>query len=320
MSANNFGPLTTGRFTYNSTSQSIHPGLFSDSWKAQGSSGNGKTALAEYTMCMPTGENAYFHMLLDASGSTWQKVKTGDKKRVFKHLFGQFAQVAMNEGTFRPNDVIYVWSFNMRVKLLWRGDRRSFQKNHDFIRAEYKKELDGTNYKETRLYDAVATVMETIRETHKAHRKADFFLVPFTDGVDNKSVATTLNGMMESVNSLVGRLHTYFITVNMPPKSELFLRLESQQNEITHINCENTEPNEISRAFNTLRECIKAFLLLAYTSQGAHGSEMHLTRIADYGRSRHEVADRMMMHLSREMHNTSLMEGWNSLRTLGPAQ
>lgn len=312
--ANNFGPLTTGRYTYSSTSQSINPELFFSSWKAQGSSGNGKIALAEYKMCMPTGGRAYFHMLLDASGSTWQRVKTGEKKRVYKHLFSNFADVVTKGETFRPHDMIYVWSFNKRTTLLCAVERKNFHSKLAFIKAEYKKELDGENFKETRLYDAVATVMDKIRETHKEHPEADFFLVPFTDGVDNKSENVSLDGMMMRINSLMGRLHTFFITVNMPTNSDLYKRLVSQQSEITHHNCENTEPSEITRAFNTLRECIKAYLLLAYTS----GNEMQLTRFADYGRSKHEVANRMMMLLSNEMHNTSLMEGWNSLGSLGP--
>lgn len=254
-------------------------------------------------------------MLLDASGSTWQRVKTGDKKRVYKHLFSNFADVVMKGDTFRPHDMIFVWSFNKRTTLLCAVERKNFHAKLEHIRAEYKKELDHKeNYKETRLYDAVATVMDEIKKTHAAQPDADFFLVPFTDGIDNKSESVTLNGMMNRVNSLMGRLHTFFITVNMPVSSDLFQRLLAQQSEITHHNCENTEPSEIARAFNTLRECIKAYLLLAYTS----GDEMQLTRIVDYGRTKGDVANRMMMLLSNEMHNTSLMEGWNSLGSLGP--
>lgn len=51
-------------------------------------------------------------------------------------------------------------------------------------------------------------------------------------------------------------------------------------------------------AFNTLRECIEAHLLLAYTC----GNATQLTRIADHGRSKHEVANRMTMLLSNAMH------------------
>lgn len=312
--ANNFGPLTTGRYTYSSSRQSLHPDLFLNSWQAEGNSGNGKHALAEYKMCPPTHGRAYFHMLLDASGSTWQRVKTGDKKRVYKHLFRNFADLVTKGETFHPHDMIFVWTFNKRTTLLCAVERRNFPANVEFIREKYKKELDGANYKETRLYDAVAVVMEKIRETHREHPQADFFLVPFTDGVDNKSEKVTLDGMMHSMNSLMGRLHTFFITVNMPRGSALLQRLASQQNEISHHDCESTEPGEIARAFNTLRESIKAFLVLAYTN----GDGMHLTRIADYGRSKQEVAHRMMMLLSHEMRNSSLLEGWNSLASLGP--
>jgi hypothetical protein len=313
--ATNFGPLTTGRYMYSSTSQSIDPELFLHSWKAQGSSGTGKLALAEYKICPPTNSRAYFHMLLDASGSTWQRVKSGDKKRVYKHLFQHFADVVTKGDTFRPHDMICVWSFNKRTTLLCAVERRHFPAQLDSIRALYKKELDGADYKETRLYDAVAVVMDAIRETHKEHPEADFFLVPFTDGVDNKSESVTLDGMMQRMNALMGRLHTFFITVNLPRDSELLRRLATQQSEITHHDCESAEPGELARAFNTLRECVKAFLLMAYTS----GEAMQLTRIADYGRTKQEVAHRMMVLLSQEMHNTSLMEGWNSLASLGPA-
>lgn len=313
--ANNFGPLTTGRFTYSSTSQSINPELFFNSWKAQGSSGNGKLACAEYKICMPTGGRAFFHMLLDASGSTYEKVKTGDKKRVYKYLFQNFADLVMKGDTFRPHDMIYVWSFNRRTRLLCSVERKDFYQKLDFIRAEYKKELDGEHYKETRLYDAVGVVMDKIRETHRVQPEADYFLVPFTDGCDNKSTVVTLSGMMDRINSLMGRLHTFFITVNMPTNLELYQRLVAQQNEITHHNCEISEPSEITRAFNSLRDLIKAYLVLAYSN----GKELHMTRIADYGRDKEDVANRMMMLLSNQMQNSNLLEGWNSLRSLGPS-
>jgi hypothetical protein len=313
--ANNFGPLSTGRFNYSSISQSINPELFSSSWKAQGSSGNGKVACAEFKMCMPTGGRAYFHMLLDASGSTFDRVKTGYKRRVYELLFQNFADLVMKGDTFRPHDMIYVWSFNKRTRLLCAVEQKNFHGKLDFIREEHKNELSGEHVRETRLYDAVGVVMDKIRETHREQPEADYFLVPFTDGCDNKSTVVTLSGMMDKINSLMGRLHTFFITVNMPTTLELYQRLMAQRSEITHHNCENSESSEITRAFNTLRELIKAFLVVV----NSNGKEVQMTRIADYGRDKEDVANRMVMLVANQMQKTNLLEGWESLRRLGPS-
>nr|PNR26089.1 hypothetical protein PHYPA_031143 [Physcomitrium patens] len=318
MSINNFGPLQMGRSSYDAVPRGmLWPSLFFDGWSAQGSAGNGKEALAQYTLHEPTEENAHVHMLLDASGSTWEHVKKGDGRRVYEHLFENFAKVVKSKETgFRPHDKICVWSFNRQAKLLFEVEHKDFVAKEDAIKAKYKKQMDvGTDYKETRLYDAVAMAMEKIQDAHKKNKKADFFLVVFTDGVDNKSEKVKLKDMVTSISKLHGRLHTIFITANMPPNTELYKQLEAMKNEIEFIRVENTEASSIARGFNTLRQCIKAFLLLLTTN----GNDMTMTRIVHYGANKTEVAGRMVASLADEMRNTSLLEGWYSLRTIGPS-
>ncbi|KAG0556596.1 hypothetical protein M758_11G064100 [Ceratodon purpureus] len=309
-----FGPLSTrtnssyhGGSHYHSV---LNTSLFYHSWRAEGTNALGETAAAEYTMLHPSGGIAYFHLLLDASGSTWERVKTGDKKRVYKHLLKNFEQLVEYGDTLRPHDVIYVWTFNKRTQLLCRVERKNFHAQLETIRAAYKKEFDGTNYKETRLYDAIAKVMVKIREEYKDHKQADFFLVPFTDGEDFGSETASLNGMMEEINSVGGRLHTFFITANMPPTSGLYKRLQSQQNEITLVDCEKSEPNDISRAFNTLRELIKVLLVVLHR----RGGEIHMTRVADYGATEHDAAERMMFTLQSLSRETSILDGLSQMR------
>ena len=233
----NFGPLGKRGGSSSGSQSVLTPSLFLNGWKAQGVNASGERAAAEYTVLHPSGGIAYFHLLLDASGSTWARVSTGDRKRVWKHLLKNLEQLVEYGDTLLPHDVIYVWTFNRRTKLLCRVERKNFHAQLETIRAKYKHEFNEKegNYKETRLYDAIATVMSKIREEHQAHKKSDFFLVPFTDGMDNSSKSTSLDAMIQTVYSIgKGRLHTFFITANMSPGRELYKRLQREQNEISH--------------------------------------------------------------------------------------
>ncbi|KAG0600804.1 hypothetical protein M758_11G061700 [Ceratodon purpureus] len=229
----NLWPLSTR--AKNPAEHMLNTSLFCHSWRAEGTNALGETAAAECTMLQPSGGIDYFHLLLDASGSTWERVKTVvDKKRVYKHLLKSFEQLVEYGDTLRPHDVIYVWTnFNKRTQLLCRVERTNFDAQLEIIRAAYRKEFDSINYKETRLNDAIfAKVMVEIREEYD-DKKADFFrLLPFTDGEDFGSETALLNGMMDEINSVGDRLHTRFITANMPPTSRLYKRLQSQQGRI----------------------------------------------------------------------------------------
>ncbi|XP_073390579.1 uncharacterized protein [Physcomitrium patens] len=304
--ADNFGPMVKSglrpdpRLEVNNT-------LFFGPWRAERADQNGSKITAEYTMFLPTKEKAYFHMLLDASGSTWPRVKTGDKKRLYKHLLNSFETIVLGGDALRPNDVVYVWLFNRKTTLLCEFERKDFKGKMDMIRSRYKSEfIDSDNYKETRLYDAVATVMEKIKETHKTNKKSDYFLVPFTDGVDYKSERTNLNNMMNDIFSVQGRLHTFFITINMPADNELHKRLKSHQGELSYFNCEKAEPNEISRGFNSLRDCIKVILCVS--------KDKNTIRVADYGYSRCEVAEKMMAAVAQGINSSSLLESFYHVR------
>ncbi|KAG0600833.1 hypothetical protein M758_11G064200 [Ceratodon purpureus] len=309
--SNNFGPLAR---TGAGSSSTITTSVFHNNWKAKATNANGEKAEAEYTILHPSGGKAYFHLLLDASGSTSAKVKTrdrnGDRKRVYHYLLTNFEQLVEGRDTLLPEDMIYVWTFNRKTTLLCRVEKKNFHAQLENIRTAYEKEFEGNNYKGTRMYDAIATVMKRIGEQYMAHKKADFFLVPFTDGIDHGSQTTSLNGMMDYINGIGGRLHTIFITANMPPDSEFYKRLKSQEGEIAHIDCENTEPNEISRAFNTLRNLIKAYLVVQYEK----GSEIHMTRIAAYGGTTQEVAGTVMKTL--QSGGNSLLDGWFQRMTI----
>ena len=177
--SSNFGPLAAPSYYHGGsfTHSVLNGSLFNHSWRVEGTNVLGERAAAEYSILQPSGGVAYFHMLLDASGSTWDKVKTGARKRVYEYLLENFERLVEWGDALRPHDVIYVWTFNRRTKLLCRVERKNFRAQMDTIRAAYRKEFDGENYKETRLYDAIATVMVTIREEYMAHKKADFFLV-----------------------------------------------------------------------------------------------------------------------------------------------
>jgi len=145
----------------------------------------------------------------------------------------------------------------------------------------------------------------TIREEYMAHKKADFFLVPFTDGGEYGSERVSLNAMMGEINGIGGRLHTIFMTANMPRGSDLFKRLKSQENEISLIDCEKTEPSDITRAFNSLREQIKVLLVVLHQS----GSEVTMTRVARYADDEQNAAERMMFALQSLPRETSMLDG-----------
>lgn len=311
--SSNFGPLAKWTSNGGFSQSVLDTSMFYNSWRANGTNVLGEIAIADYTMLHPAGGTAYFHMLLDASGSTWERVSTGDKKRVWEHLLKNFEDLVECGQTLRPHDVIYVWSFNKKVQRLCRVEKENFHSQLEAIRASYKTEFDGHNWEETHLYDAITTVMMTIREDYMADEKADFFLVPFTDGEDNGSETTSLNAMMNDINGIGCRLHTIFITANMPPGSELYQRLKSQEKEITLIDCETTEPNEISAAFNKLRELIKAYLSVFHQ----RGSEVRVTRVVSYGGNEQDVAEGIMSALQSLPKDCSMLDALNQWR-IGP--
>ncbi|KAG0556571.1 hypothetical protein KC19_11G063600 [Ceratodon purpureus] len=291
----------------------ITTSVFHNNWNAKATNANGEKAEAEYTILHPSGGKAYFHLLLDASGSLSAKVKTrdrnGDRKRVYHYLLTNFEQLVEGGDTLLPEDMIYVWTFNSwKTTLLCRVKKKNFHAQLENIRAAYFTEIEDDNYKGTRMYDAIATVMKRIGEQYMAHKKADFFLVPFTDGIDHGSQSTFLNGMMDYINGIGGRLHTIFITANMPPDSEFYKRLQILKHEIMLIDCEKTEPNEISRAFDTLRELIK-FLL------DRRAGESFMTREADYGANEPDAAERMMFTLQSLSRETSILDGLSQMRS-----
>lgn len=314
-----FGPFATRGSTV-TTSQWVQPtsgsaaSVFYESWRAEGTSASGIHARGDYNILPPTGDKAFFNFLLDASGSTWPYYlsSTGEKKRIYEYLLENFEKLVK---VLRPNDQIFVWLFNKKTQLVCQVEQKDFHKQIDLIRRKYRQELDvATNYQETRLYDAVGTVMDTIHETWRKNKKADFFLVPFTDGQDNTSTMYSVKEMCAKVTSvqLPSRLHTFFITANLPADCELYRQLE-HQSELSLIKLENTHPGEISRGFNTLREMIKAILVVVTQSR----DEMTMMRIADYGPTRHVVAENMLGAVAtRTEADSSWLEGWHSLRTL----
>ena len=100
----------------------------------------------------------------------------------------------------------------------------------------------------------------------------------------------------------------------MPPAFDLYNRLKLQKNEISLIDCEKTERNDISKAFRSLGERIKMILLVIQTN----GSEDRVTRVADYGADEQDAADKMMLAMMSE--TESLLDNLNHLRrSAGPA-
>nr|PNR31594.1 hypothetical protein PHYPA_025715 [Physcomitrium patens]PNR31595.1 hypothetical protein PHYPA_025716 [Physcomitrium patens] len=315
MSFNNSRTLNHRRNNHDAVPRGLlTPSVFTSSFTAEGCSSDGNQVVAKYSMHEPTEENAHVHMLLDASGSTTEAVKKGDGRQVWEHLFENFGKVVKSKDTgFRPHDKICVWSFNRQTKPLCEVLHEDFASKEDGIKAMYKKQInEGTDYLETRLYDAVATVTEKIREEHEKHKKADFFLVVFTDGMDNVSEKVTLQDMMIGIQRINGRLHTCFITANMKPDTDLHKQLNDGKIEIVLIKIEDTALNSIVEAFNTFRSYIKVTLEVFMK----RGNNMTMTRIAHYGPDRTSVAEDMARLLSEGMHTSSLTDVWCSLDSL----
>lgn len=296
-----------------SSSQTIRrpPVDFGRDWQGRATSSDGTEVLAEYKIGKPSDAPAHFHMLLDASGSMNHE-QGPDGKRVYVHLFTCFEELVKSGVALRSHDVIYVWAFNTRPKLLCEVEARDYHRKKDLIRSEYKKELN--QRRETRLYDAVAQVMDQkIRPTWERNKTHDFFLVTFTDGRDRGTGATPLRVMMQKLMEFAGRLHTYFITVNLPTSSDLYKRL-ALQTEMKLIHCESTQPGEISRAFNEVRDLIKAVLVVVTKKKSTKGTLPEIVRVVEYAKTTEEIGDQMMASLATGMRRTSLLEAYNNLR------
>jgi hypothetical protein len=281
---------------------------FSKSWSIPRDTtlSNGMRIEAEYNIDEPTNGPAYFNILLDASGSMFH-FEGG--KYVYQHLFQCFEELVTSGEALRPDDIICVWSFNKKTKLLCEVATKNYHRVKDHVREEYVKELRSDRARRTCLYDAVAYVMdEKIKKTSKTNKKADFFLVAFTDGRDSKTGSTSLDAMMQKLYELVGRLHTYFITVNFPADSDLYTRLAGQK-EMKLIKCQSTQPSAISRAFNKVRELIKAVLVVTFLEPGA--AMPHMIRVARYGKTPEAIGEKMMSTLAQRQ--GSLIEAYGKL-------
>lgn len=231
---------------------------------------------------------------------------------MYESLLEHFANLILhNPDVVHPHDEIVVWMFNKRLTHLCTVQQKDFHTQVDFIRKKYRSELDvKENYSATRLYDAVGTAMDQIQETWKTNKTADFFLVPFTDGKDNTS-AMSLEKMWRKITKLDARLHTFFITANLPTDCDLYKMLQNQR-EMSLILLENTEPREIRRGFTVLRDLIKAILVVE--TQDPRGGQM--TRIVDYAQTKEEVAEHMIGALAERLKDTAFLEGFNNLKAL----
>ena len=72
---------------------------------------------------------------------------------------------------------------------------------------------------------------------------------------------------MDNLTKLIGRLHSFFITVNLKEDSSFYRRLAGQR-EVKLIQCESTQLSDISRAFKTVWKLIKAMLYILETAPG----------------------------------------------------
>lgn len=289
--------------------------IFGNNWDAD-ICYKGARYAAHYRVDEPSRGRAYFHMVLDASGSMFARCEgsvpcssscCSRKRTVYEHLFACFEDLVQCGGALRPDDMICVWAFNKGMKLLCEVETKNYPSKKDFIKQEYEKELNNCSInKLTHMYDAVATAMAMIRKTSETKRSADFFLVTFTDGMDTGTgTSKSIDNMIKTITDFVGRLHTFFITVNLPPNSELRKKLEAgRSNEIQLLACESTKPAEISQKFNSLRELIKAVLIYVIFKDG----NSELNRITANGKSSDAIGGDIMKAFADNMKRSALLK------------
>lgn len=182
------------------------------------------------------------------------------------------------------------------------------------ITAQYESLLKAR--RTTKLYEAMKKVADQVKDDWEHNKNADFFLVSFTDGIDKgEDQKTACDEMMWKIGAISGRIHTVFITANLPEESILSVCLK-EQNEMRLIKCENTNEDQIRAAFKELQQLIKAILRMTLTART--GDNTRQFRDSVYGATMKDV-NKKMGHTVRNRYGTGaeFISAFNELSLKG---